>query len=301
MTETVGINYYPGRRVHLCYHADAAPVLLSGEAGCFRLVLIQGGAGMIRVNGTAAPLLAPALLCLNASEQATLEHEAGISAQAVSFHPDLISDRLTDENVHEPAGLSVTDRQDSYLLLPFVQHDQARAGYLSIGPATARRIGDLMGSIGRELGGQADWYWPCRSRTFFLELLFVVQRVFSAPSAAEPGLLGVPTDDTAGVLAYLHTNVHRQVTVAELCREFHLNRTTLQGRFRAITGHTLRAYLINLRVRLAANRLAETTETIEEIAVSVGFSDGSHLHRAFHKAMGCTPTEYRQRMGNAEP
>ena len=52
-------------------------------------------------------------------------------------------------------------------------------------------------------------------------------------------------------------------------------------------------YLLEYRVRKAANELQRTGRSVTEIAYSCGFSDTSYFGRTFRKMMGCTPGEYR--------
>lgn len=65
----------------------------------------------------------------------------------------------------------------------------------------------------------------------------------------------------------------------------------LRGFFRE-TGATPHAYLIQLRVRLA-RRLLAAGRSPTEAALLAGFSDQSHLTRAFGRQLGISPGRYR--------
>jgi AraC family L-rhamnose operon regulatory protein RhaS len=141
---------------------------------------------------------------------------------------------------------------------------------------------------------QKDKGWPCRSRSFFLELLFLAERLFSAPIEIEESTLTGASGDVADIILYLHTHYHRRITIEELTRTFHINRTTLIERFREATGLPVITYLIQLRVRLAALMLRDTELSITEILHRVGFSDHTHFGRTFRKHTGYSPSEYRK-------
>jgi AraC-like DNA-binding protein len=65
----------------------------------------------------------------------------------------------------------------------------------------------------------------------------------------------------------------------------------LRGFFREI-GTTPHAYLVQLRVRLARRYLAGG-KSLAEAALSAGFSDQSHMTRAFVRQFGVTPGRYK--------
>jgi len=50
-------------------------------------------------------------------------------------------------------------------------------------------------------------------------------------------------------------------------------------------------------VSLARRLLLETGQSVTRIAADAGFSDASHLVRAFRAAEGVTPQEFRRRSG----
>ena len=64
--------------------------------------------------------------------------------------------------------------------------------------------------------------------------------------------------------------------------------------FRAHTGQSLGAYVRAKRVQRAAALLGSTGQPIATIALSLGFSDQSHLTRLFRASTGFTPAAYRR-------
>lgn len=63
--------------------------------------------------------------------------------------------------------------------------------------------------------------------------------------------------------------------------------------FRRHHGCTPAEYLRRLRLDAACRHLKSTREPIAEIALRAGFSDQSHLNRAFREAFGITPARFR--------
>lgn len=65
--------------------------------------------------------------------------------------------------------------------------------------------------------------------------------------------------------------------------------------FGAVAGQSPNQYLINTRMRAAAERLITTKTPIAQIAFEVGFNDISHFYACFREAFACTPRQWRLR------
>ena len=106
----------------------------------------------------------------------------------------------------------------------------------------------------------------------------------------------------------------RPLTAAELCRVRECIEADLTGdlyladlaaavplspqhfarAFRAATGMTPHAYVIELRLQAASARLRCTTETVENIARATGFADRGHLARRLRARYGLNPAAFRR-------
>lgn len=65
--------------------------------------------------------------------------------------------------------------------------------------------------------------------------------------------------------------------------------------FRQVVGMTPYQYLLSVRMRRAAARLAGTTESVASIAYDAGFGDLSTFNHRFRELFGMTPVVYRRR------
>ena len=57
---------------------------------------------------------------------------------------------------------------------------------------------------------------------------------------------------------------------------------------------SLRDWLIRERIQEAARRLRERSDSVENIGLSLGFSNPAHFSRQFKKHMHCTPSHWRR-------
>jgi AraC family L-rhamnose operon regulatory protein RhaS len=196
-------------------------------------------------------------------------------------------------------GLPLTSSQDLFWFAPFIERDgggnPGRAARLDIGPLTAERVARIVEAVSGQIEGQPDEGWPCRSRSYLIELLFLLQRI---RQAAEASALPERAEDAEGmekVILYLYENYGRKVTIGELASAFNTNRTTIMGAFSKATGTSIKDYLIGIRIRFAASLIRDTMLPLSEIMERVGFNDFPHFSKTFRERVGCPPSEYRQR------
>jgi len=97
------------------------------------------------------------------------------------------------------------------------------------------------------------------------------------------------------VLAWARDHLDRPLTVAVLARRARQSPRTFARRFADATGTTPLRWLHHQRVQLAQELLERTGLPVEEVARRTGFGTPAVLRRHFGRALGTTPTAYRDR------
>ena len=97
------------------------------------------------------------------------------------------------------------------------------------------------------------------------------------------------------VLDYISTNVDEDITLADLARvggqsPFHFAR-----KFTLAMGVSPKRYVSRMRLDKAMAELAAGRLPLAQIALNAGFSSQASFTRAFRRATGMTPLEYRRR------
>lgn len=93
----------------------------------------------------------------------------------------------------------------------------------------------------------------------------------------------------------------RMPGAGQLAAEVGVHPVYLARLFRAVHGVGIAGYRKRLRVLAAAGRLAQARPGLCEVAVATGFSDQSHLTRAFRSELGITPAAYRALAARQDP
>jgi len=97
------------------------------------------------------------------------------------------------------------------------------------------------------------------------------------------------------VARYIDTNFATPCALTTLAETANVSRYELVRAFTAVMGQSPHQYLMNTRIRAAAEQLSTTATPIAEIALEVGFNDLSHFYACFRTAFGCTPLNWRTR------
>ncbi|HTG37277.1 AraC family transcriptional regulator [Sphingomonas sp.] len=98
------------------------------------------------------------------------------------------------------------------------------------------------------------------------------------------------------VMAAIHGAPSRNWTLTGLARVAGMSRSGLAQHFASRVGEAPIAYLTRWRMMLAARRLTDGHETVEQVAVAVGYGSEQAFSTAFKRVMGCAPRQYA-RMG----
>ncbi|MBN2770190.1 MAG: helix-turn-helix transcriptional regulator [Spirochaetes bacterium] len=212
-----------------------------------------------------------------------------LRACSVIFKPDIINSRLTIDVLNNISSeYTNTERIDLFCLKLFTEELNRRSVVL-LGPSSESRIRDLLLSITEILDDPVDDYWPCRARSYFLELLNYINRL--DPLKMDKSV--TKDEEINNIIAYLYTNYKEKITINEITDKFCIDRTTLSKRFQKASGYTIIEYLNRLRINIAMYMLRDTTLPVNDIVYRVGFNDLSYFNKIFRAQTELSPSEYR--------
>lgn len=93
---------------------------------------------------------------------------------------------------------------------------------------------------------------------------------------------------------YIGANFRDELTLGKIADAVGMSPSSLCRYFKSITGKTLTAYILDVRLGNAARALVNTADTISEICYSSGFNNVSNFNRLFKKNKNFTPKEFRK-------
>jgi transcriptional regulator GlxA family with amidase domain len=117
------------------------------------------------------------------------------------------------------------------------------------------------------------------------------QSQFSATLAAQQP----DREPLRDVQRYVLEHVAEDLSVQELAARAHMSARNFARAFSAETGITPGRYVERVRLEAARRALEDTSQPIATVAATCGFGTGETMRRAFLRALGVAPAEYRRR------
>lgn len=124
----------------------------------------------------------------------------------------------------------------------------------------------------------------------------VIERQRGTQTRFAPLLPSSEDKTLAPLLAWLREHHAEAIDLNRLAQQAHCSARTLLRRFKQATGLTPGDYLQRLRVSVAQQALADSTQSLEQIASEVGFADRATFAKRFKQLCGETPGAFRKRM-----
>jgi AraC family transcriptional regulator len=114
----------------------------------------------------------------------------------------------------------------------------------------------------------------------------------SGANGSRPGALA--GWQRARVRAFIEQKLHGNIGTRDLSAVAQLSLAHFSRSFKQAFGEPPHAYVIKRRLERACHLMITTSESLSEIALSVGFSDQAHLCKLFQRAFGQSPSIWRR-------
>jgi two-component system response regulator YesN len=85
-----------------------------------------------------------------------------------------------------------------------------------------------------------------------------------------------------------------RLSIAFICEMVYSSKTSICAVFKRETGKTLNETITDYRIAKACKLLSDTENSLNTIAVRVGFRDHNYFSKVFKKRTGVTPSAYRR-------
>ncbi|WP_167607651.1 hybrid sensor histidine kinase/response regulator transcription factor [Maribellus sediminis] len=116
----------------------------------------------------------------------------------------------------------------------------------------------------------------------------------------EPSALEISSSDEVFLdktIAIIEANLQNpNFTSHTISQKMNMSRTSFYRKLKELSDMSIGEFIRSIRLKRAAQLLADKELTITEIAYSVGFSDAKYFRSIFQKQFGCTPSDYRNKL-----
>ncbi len=95
-----------------------------------------------------------------------------------------------------------------------------------------------------------------------------------------------------GIIKYIQENYNRDLKIDQMISRSNVSATYFRIIFKDITGNSFLKYLNELRIYHANVIIKNSDLNLNEIAVTVGYTEFQNFHRTFKRVMGYNPSTY---------
>lgn len=158
----------------------------------------------------------------------------------------------------------------------------------------------LLQDAARQLAGELDvgeeinLARQCRLKALVYQALGLHLETLPAQTLLQCAQMATAQGVLLPALHHIEDYIAQPLSNARLAAMCHLSEDYFIRQFRNAVGQTPLQYILERRVTLAAQRLLFSQESIEQIALGVGFANRFHFSRVFARRMGISPAAYRK-------
>jgi AraC-like DNA-binding protein len=114
-------------------------------------------------------------------------------------------------------------------------------------------------------------------------------------------LFALADQQMSAAITCMHDNPAHRWTLQKLAERAGMSRSTFALKFKQTVGESPIEYLTRWRMLLAGDKLANSSDPISIISLSLGYESESAFSTAFKRVMGCSPRRYRRGRNPASP
>lgn len=292
---TVGRKYNEGKVAKIeCVKNDRLQNIDIKDK-CFLLIILTAGKLEFNVENERLYAAAPAFICFDETADPMLISKQKAQYTCIYFHPEFLNVNMSFEMLRKKDYGDIASTHDLFLLKPFTD----KAYVVPIAEAQLEKITQAAEFMQEELKNQRDWYWSCRGRSYFMEIIIALERMY--------GLIGYgvthqKSDNTPIVknaklrdaVLYIESRFDESITLPDIAKAAGMNHTTLTALMKEELGLTAIEYLMKYRITVAEKQLEFTSVPIKDIANMTGFKTVQHFSRVFKAQTGAAPAEFRK-------
>ena len=292
---TVGRKYNEGKvaKIECVQNDQLQNIDIKGK--CFLLIILTAGKLEFKVENEQFYAAAPAFICFDETANPVLISKRRARYTCIYFHPEFLNVNISFEMLRKKEYGDIASTHDLFLLKPFTD----KAYVVPIAEAQLEKITQAAEFMQEELQNQRDWYWSCRGRSYFMEIIIALERMY--------GLIGYgvthqKSDNTPIIknanlrdaVLYIESRFDESITLPDIAKAAGMNHTTLTALMKEELGLTAIEYLMKYRITVAKKQLEFTSVPIKDIANMTGFKTVQHFSRVFKAHTGNTPAEFRK-------
>ena len=290
--QTFSRYYDVGRIVPVQCVKDDTLKDLDIRDSCFILAIIYEGTVKFQVGSSSFEATGPCFVCFDESDSPMVLKKRRLKCDSVYFDPTFLNINMTFARVHSGSYEQLASAHDLFLLRPFTDTVRYVFPIFDECLQNLRRTFELLEN---ELKEQSDWYWSCRCRSYFIEIMLLLERTYGLIGQNGPGGSSnkILNPHLKKAVIHIENNYRDIITLEDIVKAASLNHSTLTRLFKTELNMTPIEYVWYHRLTVAKKFLEFTNLPIKDIALRCGFKTTQHFSRKFEEQFGSNPTSFR--------
>ena len=272
------------------------PKYLSND--CFSLIIIKNGSITARIKNTDCHIPAPAVLCLDEIKTVKILSNSSSDVRIIKFDPQFLNVNMRISTIRSSHYENLCQQHAFFQLSPFLTEDVSKI-CIRLSKDALEKVEHSFDNLTKNLEEQKDWYWSCRARSYFIDIINILERIYHNFYIEEPYDACVKvaiSSEFKMLLTYINTHLDEKQTLNSLYSMFRINKNHIENLFKEFLNTTFYDYLKNLRYEEATYYLRFTELDGEQIASRIGLSSSQNFCKFFKQMSGTTPNNFRKEM-----
>ena len=246
----------------------------------YTLLVFERGRGEHRLGGRAVSVAAGDVLLIAPGETYDLSRLEQPRGFMVVFELEALGF----------SGGVLTQMPDELLLLSFVRPQGLDVGHIRLEPAQLEVWLQRLLAIESELTQMPLGF--AEAARALLTLLLIEAARLTSKQLEQVSIPSRPLLRRA--FRFIENHFRQPISLIEVARAVERSSAYLTDVMRRETGRTVLEWIIERRLSEARRLLLETEDRVEEIALSLGYSDTTYFARQFRQRNGTTPQAWRR-------
>lgn len=270
---------------------------VENHKNCFKLLLICDGESDVKINDDTINVTSPSLICLDERKQIKILSPNKLAIKTIYFDPAFINRNITINTIRSSVYPYLTEQHSYFQLIPFLEHNDIYKSILLLNDYMFNLIHDNLRLCKNQLEEQNDYYWSCRTRSYFMEIIQNIERMYHNYSNIFSNVKLKDKEDLVNldlILSFINANINTPINLKQICIMFNTNRTKLEIIFNKHLGITFYDYISLQRTERASNMLRFTNLSLSEISLKTGYSSTQNFCKFFKRKMNISPEKFRR-------
>ena len=292
---TYGKVFNPGKIAQISCSDNLSGNDIDIKGKSFLLIFVTEGFVTFKCGVDEFTANAPCFVCFSETDNPEIIRKRKLKCSCIYFHPKYLNVNMEFKLIRSNDYKDIAHNHDLFLLRPFTSG-------MHVIPVLESYIDKLTYcyiNMKQELENQTDWYWSCRSRSYFIEIIIILERLCHMVEnnnhvACDQTIKDIKNDILKRAVIFIEGNYGDSISLKDIVKTINTNHTTLIKYFKEELSITPMEYIWKHRISVAKKHLAFTEIPVKDISLRCRFRTVQHFSKIFKRQTDKSPLCFRR-------